>query len=72
MALVNRNPFARQETHKRSVKTKESCAFCGCKKQNSRLYQYSVEHDGIRNQTTTIDGLFCSIGCMRAYHHIWS
>jgi hypothetical protein len=67
MAFVSRDPYARSEVHRITVKTKETCRWCGnnCK---DRLFSYYVESDGGRQHE--LKGLFCSIGCLRAYHNL--
>lgn len=66
MTYISRGPFARQELHKRSVPAASGCNFCGSTRNGAKLFQYYVETDGGRK--SDIRGLFCSIGCMRAYH----
>lgn len=68
--MISRDPFAREEIHRLRVYTRETCRWCGQRKQTPRtgkdfLYQYSVESDGGRK--SDIRGLFCSVGCMRSY-----
>lgn len=70
MAIVSRDPFARQEVHKRREYGNSTCLWCGNQKHtpNGRkyLYQYSVESDGGRK--SDVPGLFDSVSCMRTYH----
>lgn len=70
MAKVSRDCFAREEVHRRNIFTATSCDFCGSyrytKRHRSYLYEYRIETDG--GSKNTIRGLFCSVGCMRAYH----
>lgn len=74
MALVSRDSFARQETHKERVYTVAGCQWCGQKKRTRSgpsgqfyLYRYSIENDAGRK--SSINGLFCSLDCMRSYHN---
>lgn len=72
MALISRDPFARQEIHRESlmVSPNQSCDWCGgfqlLKSGARKLFSYSIETDGGRSRD--IGGLFCSVGCMRNYH----
>ena len=77
MAMVSRNPFARTELHKRTVKaTADSCRNCGGlafrkvpgKPVKGYLFEYWNESDGGRKYV--VSGRFCSVGCMRSYHNI--
>ena len=74
MTLINRDPFARIELHRRQVKvTTEVCKECGQAKprrhkgkpDSNVLYEFWGESDGGRSWS--IAGLFCSTSCMRAY-----
>lgn len=73
MAFVSRDPFAREEIHRRAVQCAgkgSECQWCGRVRESRKgvrtLYEYRVESDGGR--VSVIEGLFCSIGCMRAFH----
>ena len=73
MAYISRNPFAREEIHRRTVLLFNSgvtCRWCGnvrvTRKGVRTLYGYRIESDAGR--CAPIEGLFCSVGCMRAYH----
>lgn len=48
----------------------KTCSWCGGARQTSAgrqyLYDYAIESANYRQ--TLIDGHFCCIGCMRAYH----
>ena len=72
MALINRDPFARQELHRDNVFTGShwSCYWCGQQRTTKNgkiyLYRYEIQTDGGSNNT--IKGLFCSKDCMVAYH----
>ena len=62
--LVNRDPFARIELHRRTKPRDERrpCGWCG----REGRFVYYVETDGGRKADIT--GEFCSKGCMEAYH----
>jgi hypothetical protein len=66
MTLIARDPFAREELHRRTVRTDRTCRCCGARRPSGRLYEYRTETDGGR--THPHPGLFCSVGCFRAYH----
>jgi hypothetical protein len=70
MALVSRDPFARQETHRERVYVQHtSCAWCGgTAHRGSRrwLYQYRTESDGGRKHEDS--RLFCSASCRRSHN----
>lgn len=74
MSFVSRDPFAREEIHRQTVRpfrvngiaAKTGCKWCGNTNAKGNLFQYRVESDGGRK--SEIPGLFCSIGCMRIYH----
>lgn len=72
MAFISRNLFAREELHKEVVYTSCTCKWCGqiktTKKGKSFLYQYNIQPDSIRNIVNNIEGLFCSISCMKTYY----
>lgn len=72
MCLVSRDPFARQELHRETHPVPANhggCNFCGQLRQSRRgttsLFKYSVESD--TGRTHWIDGLYCSVSCLRAY-----
>lgn len=67
-ALISRDPFAREELHRETVQTEETCDWCGCRRSSGRLFAYCVESDSGRRWQTR--GLFCSVSCYRAYHEI--
>ena len=74
MAYISRDPFARQELHRRPAQVlnaayygvKRTCDWCGNVNHRGGLYVYTIESDGGRR--SDIRGLFCSVGCMRSYH----
>lgn len=66
MAYVNRDPFARQETHK-EFHMGESCAWCGGQtRKQTGAYLYRVESDGGRVSPDT--KYFCSLSCRTTYY----
>lgn len=69
MALINRDPFAREEIHRETIETNESCKFCGNTRKSGKLFWYYILRDRINNRRANIGGFFCSISCMRAYHN---
>jgi len=70
MSKISRDPFARTELHANREYTFHTCQWCGQVKQtrNGRkyLYRYEVQSDGGR--VSQLRGLFCSVGCMRAFN----
>jgi len=70
-ALISRDPFAREEIHRERIYIGHGmCRWCGRVNNGTNgrrwLFQYRVESDGGRSNN--IEGLFCSIGCMRDFH----
>ena len=63
---LGRDPYARTETKRKTIRTKAGCDWCG-QNQNERLFYYYVESDNLRQ--SEIKGFFCNIECCRAYHH---
>ena len=62
-----RDPFARQELVGRPVDAEgKTCDECGSPGRNGKLYQYTTESDGGRNNK--LKGLFCCKSCFKAYH----
>lgn len=76
---LSRDPFARSITIRRTVRygpdrstTAISCRWCGQDGHVSpnrwrRFFQYGSWQDGINTQPSYVDGVFCSVGCFRAY-----
>lgn len=69
MAMINRDPFARQELHRsRKYVVSAACAWCGCVHATASgrtyLYQYRVESDGGRKFPDRT--MYCSIACRRS------
>ena len=64
---IVRDPFARETLCSRTEETYQTCSWCGSKRRETgRLFRYYVERDSGRD--SDINGLFCSVGCMRVYH----
>ena len=62
-----RDSFARHTVIGRPVNAEgKTCEWCGREPVKGKLYQYTVESDGGRNNV--IDGLFCCKDCMKSYH----
>lgn len=67
MAFINRNPFAREETHRETVPANgQTCAWCGSVRKSDTLYQYRTETDSGRQHADT--KLFCCLSCRKAYN----
>lgn len=65
--LINRDPFAREELHRETIDANGvTCSWCGQPRNDKKLYVYYVEHDAGRRRT--LNGQFCSIGCLHDYH----
>lgn len=67
--LVTRDPFARQELHRVSVTTHQSCDWCGGRRANGKLWEYEIQPDGLSFRHQPIKGRFCSASCFRSYHN---
>lgn len=66
MALVRRDPFAREELHRETVPAQpDGCCWCGGTNARGRVYVYRVETDSGRAHP--IGGRFCSEGCRRSF-----
>lgn len=69
-ALINRDPFARQELHRENVYVNRECAWCGNVRRTTGgrffLFRYTVETDGGRKYPDK--NLFCALDCREAYH----
>lgn len=71
--LIYHDPFARIELHRQTFQgpTSTTCSWCGQRRPSgAALFQYYHEQDSIRNRRDVMNGVFCSISCMRAYHNI--
>jgi len=67
MTYINRDPFAREELHRKSVQVShQTCAWCGNVRRGSRLFRYRVESDGGRKSEDS--KLFCSLDCRRSFY----
>lgn len=73
MAYISRDPFARQELHRSTVRDYHgaTCQWCGSKGRalkwgGNRLFQYETQTDGGR--TFVHGGVFCGKSCHDAYH----
>jgi hypothetical protein len=68
--LINRNPFARTELHRKTVQLEigsgQTCGWCGFVRDGGKLYRYYTETDGGR--TNDHSGLFCCKSCHDSYH----
>ena len=69
---ISRDPFARTELHSETVDYlgagRTGCWYCDGLNGYGKLFQYRQESDGGR--VSHIQGKFCSITCMRAYHNV--
>ena len=65
MRLISRDPFARQELHRATLKTTKTCDWCGSTRKHGILYRYDIHTDG----GTKYEGsrLFCCKGCHDTY-----
>lgn len=70
MALVMRDSFAREELHRTTVETTDTCDWCGATRKSGRLYEYSSVRDDRPSRPATLRGVFCSAACFRSYHEI--
>lgn len=73
MTYINRDPFARTETHRETVRqpSTRQCDWCGTPTymmKYDRLFRYRTESDGGR--VNVHNGLFCSKPCHDAYHSV--
>lgn len=69
---ISKDPFARETLTRTVCRTlsspgfsEQTCSWCGSN-HHHRLFRYYIEPDA--GQQHPIDGLFCSVGCMRIYH----
>lgn len=70
MALISRDPFAREEIHRERVyDPSRGCSWCGnrnhTRKGRTFVYTYRVETDGGRKDH--VSGLFCSESCRKSF-----
>lgn len=64
MTQISHDPFSRESIIREKVNTHETCSFCGQKAK----WKYYIEQDSIACRKNPVKGVFCSIGCMRAYN----
>ena len=65
---VGHDGMARIETKRETVKTTETCSFCG-QNNKGRLYRYyTTSDDSLWSRKNYLKGKFCSIGCCNSYH----
>lgn len=67
MTYIRRDPFARTELHRSTIKTSAKCDWCG-HNQHGRLFQYWTETDG--GTRSAHKGLFCNLTCHNSYHGV--
>lgn len=65
---ISHDPFAREAITREIVRTTETCDWCGRSNEKGRLFRYYVEPDRIVCRQHEIQGLFCSVECMRIYY----
>lgn len=72
MTLLSHSPFSRTELHRRQIApgSHDNCAECGLRNARGGLFTYSIQPESLRGRTYPVPGLFCSVGCMRSYHHV--
>lgn len=71
MALVKRDPFARQELHRENEYDEtQTCMFCGQQRKSKSgkayLYRFYVETDS--GHTYYDKAKFCSLSCRTSYY----
>lgn len=69
---LGRDPFARQTVVKVRAATELTCDWCGQRDGRGRVYHVGINSDA-RHGTRIVqvcgrDGIWCSMGCARAYH----
>ena len=67
---ISRDPFARETLTRESFKPRpgQDCSWCGNLNGYGTLFRYFVEPDS--GSDYEIKGAFCSVSCLRTYHHI--
>lgn len=69
--LISRDPFARQELHRKQAPHYAVCDNCGMCRVTRRgvpyTYRYGMYRDGIRTRIEWDSKTFCSIECRRSY-----
>lgn len=75
MGMISRDPFARNELHKKKVdyrylsdgtKAPQECYNCDGQDGKGNVHVFETHSDGGRKYE--IKGKFCSVSCMRQYH----
>lgn len=73
-ALISRDPFAREELHRERAynPAKNGCDWCGTTRQTpatgrAYLLKFWIERDD-NARKLYVEGEFCCVDCMRAYH----
>ena len=70
MTEINRDPFARETLCREAIHRLEivakGCEWCGNHNGFGGLFRYFIETDGDKRHE--IDGLFCSVGCLRSFN----
>jgi len=69
MKVISHDGFARETLVRETVTPFRgvTCAQCGGLSKKGKLYRYAyLPDDGSKQRR--IDGYFCSVSCMRAYH----
>jgi hypothetical protein len=67
--LIRRDPFPREELHRKQEATPHSCDWCGSRRSNGKLWAYEVQPDCVVFRAYPLKGLFCSASCFRAYRN---
>lgn len=77
MTYISRDPFARSELHRETVKCYgldrepgKGCLWCGWYNRHGNLFRYYIEPDRVNYRRDDIPGFFCGIECMRTYYNI--
>ncbi len=66
MRQLSHDAFARTTEYQETVKTSETCTWCGSKRPDGRLYRYGTQADGIQRPIYW-SRLFCSQSCHKAF-----
>lgn len=61
--LISRDPFARTELHRETIKEPRVCSWCGWK---GKMFKYRTESDS--GWASEHPGQFCGKGCHDAYY----
>ena len=68
MQYLSRDSFARTTLMKESIKTNETCSWCGSKRKDGKLYRYFIEEDRINVRPQMAKGMFCCKSCFNSYN----